>query len=340
MGPFTENFERAFGKLLGIREVVAVNSGTSALEIILRCIGVKGRTVIVPTNTFVATPAAAIHAGASVMFADTDSHLMLSRQDLEGLLDDNVGAVVIVHIGGFVHPEVNEIRRLCEDRNLPLVEDAAHAHGSRLGELLAGTFGVASAFSFYPTKLLTTGEGGAIATNDLELAEKARVLRDQGKAGFDRNYHVALGHNWRMGELNAALGLRQLNALPRFIHHRQSIAAVYDASLSDLNLGQPMEVPRQSLPNYYKYVFFLRDGVNRAQLKARLKVEFDVALSGEVYEMPCHLQPVFQNLGIGGHRKLADSERLCAQHICLPIFSDMTAEEQQHVVHALQEMKA
>src|SRR2546430_2327951 len=254
LGPYTQEFELAWSKWLGRRYSVAVNSGTSALEIILRCLNVAGRTVLIPTNTFFATPAAALHAGAKVRFVDVVKHLMVDEVAVERALNSDIAALIVVHIGGYVHPEIRRLADMCSERGVPLVEDAAHAHGSSLGSNLAGTFSAASAFSFFPTKLMTTGEGGIIATDDEGIDQKARTLRDQGKARENANFHVELGYNWRMSELNAALGISQLRRLDGFIEHRRRAAERYLTGLRGVNGVIPMPGIAGLHPNYYKYV--------------------------------------------------------------------------------------
>src|SRR5205807_3909610 len=153
---------------------------------------------------------------------------------LERIIDRDTAAIVVVHIGGYVHPEIGMIREISEKHDIPLIEDAAHAHGSQLNGDFAGTLGLAAAFSFYPTKVLTTGEGGMITTNDEKLANDARILRDQGKANFNTNFHTKLGYNWRMGELNAALGIHQLKRLPEFLSCRRRTAKIYTNGLRSM----------------------------------------------------------------------------------------------------------
>lgn len=338
LGPFTEQFERAYADMLGVNHAVAVNSGTSALEIIFRSIGVKGKTVIIPTNTFFATPAAAIHAGARVELVDIATHLMLDADALDGAINRDTAAVVVVHIGGYVHPDIRRIREVCEQRGVPLIEDAAHAQGSRLNGAFAGTFGLAAAFSFYPTKVITTSEGGLIATNDDRLAEEARTLRDQGKPNFSANVHTKLGYNWRMGELNAALGVHQLRRLPEFLSARRKAARTYREGVRGLpGIAQSDDVD-SSDPNFYKYVVLLKHNQRRAELKAKLKRDFDISLSGEVYEIPCHLQPVFRGGNDISHSQLVRSEDLCSRHICLPVYSDMTEAETDYVLAGLRKI--
>ncbi len=334
LGKFGRELEDRFAANCGARYAVAVSSGTSALEIALRALGVEGREVLVPANTFFATAAAAIHAGARVRFLDCDPQTMaVSVADLAEQIGPRTAGVIVVHIGGLVTPHIEEIRRLCAERGVWLLEDAAHAHGSALGGRMAGTFGVAGAFSFYPTKVMTAGEGGMIVTNDERLRDEALIYRDQGKASFTQNAHTRLGSNWRMSELHAAVALSQLARLDEFIAHRQRIARIYDAALADGRLGlRPLAVPEGVRCNYYKYVVYLPDGIDRAALKRLLREEYEIGLSGEVYETPLHEQPVFAPYR---DRSLPGAEYICARHICLPISAVMSEEQARFVVDAL-----
>src|SRR5262245_61239552 len=311
LGPIGEQLEQEFAARHGATHAIAVASGTSALEIVLRTIGVDGRQVIVPANTFHATAAAVLAAGGRPRFADCDpATLAVDPASVAGLMGPATAAVVVVHIGGLVAPAVRDVQSLCDEAGMALVEDAAHAHGSSLDGRSAGTFGVAGTFSFYPTKVMAGGEGGMIVTDDAYLADEARVYRDQGKASFLTNLHTRLGSNWRMSEPHAAIILTQLRRLDQFIAHRTALAAGYDDALGDLGFGL-VGMADEARSNYYKYIAYLPDGIDRSVLKKRLREEHDVSLSGEVYEVPLHLQPVFERWAEG---PLPGAEELCARH--------------------------
>jgi perosamine synthetase len=334
LGEHGRRFEEEFASVCQVPYAVAVNSGTSALEIILRSIGVENREVIVPTNTFFATAAAVIHARGRVRFADCDpSTFALEIESLRECLNANTAAVVLVHIGGVITPGIGEIGELCARAGVSLVEDAAHAQGSLFGDKPAGSFGRAAAFSFYPTKVMTSGEGGMITTRDEDIHREALIYRDQGKEGFTTNYHVRLGYNWRMSEPHAVIGRAQLRRLPEFIERRRHIAQIYAAGLPALGAEvQSLSIPPGVRSNYYKYIAMLDPGIDRAELKRVLREKFGVGLSGEVYETPCHEQPIFADQTAG---PLPRAEEICARHICLPISAKMESKDAEYVLDSL-----
>jgi len=344
LGPNTERLEEAFASRHQVGHAVAVSSGTAALEIALRGLaapdgsaaGLAGRTVIVPANTFFATAAAVIHAGGVPRFADIDpATFTLSPATVEPVFDDlgeRCAGIVIVHIGGFVSPDTAALADLCRARGLFLLEDAAHAHGATFAGRAAGSIGDAGAFSFYPTKVITSGEGGIITTADERLRDDARIYRDQGKAGFLGGDHVRLGYAWRMSELHAAVGLVQLARLDEFVAVRRRIARLYDEALAAIPGITPVLAPEGSQPNYYKYLAVLDEGIDRAALKKVLREEHGVGMSGEVYAGPLHRQPIFAGLPAG---PLPVSEDLCARHVCLPVHNDMADTEAEQVIDGL-----
>ncbi len=333
LGKYGAQFENNFAEFCGVRQAIAVNSGTSSLEIILRALGVEGNDVLVPTNTFFATAAAVVHAGGNPKFVDMDPETFSVRaEDVEKSLTCRTAGIIVVHIGGIVTPQMPALVDLAKRRGIWLVEDAAHAHGSRLGSTRAGAFGIAGSFSFYPTKVMTSGEGGMIVTNDDRIAEESRIYRDQGKASFTVNAHVRMGNNWRMSEPHAIIGLKHLERLPAMIADRQAIAAIYSEGLAGLRNLKTLKIPPEGTCNYYKYIAVLNEKRDRKELKRILRESYEVSLAGEVYEEPLHKQPVFSPYTSG---TLPVSEDLCARHICLPIFSGMDKEDAHRVLAAL-----
>jgi dTDP-4-amino-4,6-dideoxygalactose transaminase len=227
---------------------------------------------------------------------------------------------------------VGELSDLARRKGLWLVEDAAHAHASSHGGVSAGAFGVAGTFSFYPTKVMTSAEGGMITTDDDRIAEEARGYRDQGKASFLQNAHTRMGYNWRMSEPHAIIGLRHLERLDAMVADRRRVAALYDEGLRGRRGLRPLAVPTGGFCNFYKYVAVLAEKRDRAALKKELRERFSVSLSGEVYETALHAQPVFEPWAT---RSLPVAEDLCARHVCLPVFSGMEDADARRVLAAL-----
>jgi perosamine synthetase len=336
LGKYGAEFEQKFARFCGLPYGIGVNSGTSALEIILRSLGVEGKDVLVPTNTFFATAASVVHAGGNPVLVDMDPESFgVSPESVARSLTPKTAGLVVVHIGGIVSSRMPELVEFASRKGLWLVEDAAHAHGSSYQGKSAGAFGVAGSFSFYPTKVMTSGEGGMIVTADKGIAEEATIYRDQGKASFTQNAHIRMGYNWRMSEPHAIIGLKHLERLPAMIKDRQSIAAQYDDALRSFKNLTLLQTPNAGVCNYYKYIAVLKERRDRKELKTVLRGHHGVSLTGEVYEEPLHKQPVFAQYA---DIPLPVSEDLCARHICLPIFSGMQAAEARHVISALAEV--
>lgn len=332
-GKHAEEFEEKFARYIGCKHAVTVASGTAALEIAFRAIVIQGYDVIVPTNTFAATAHAVIHAGGKPVFADIIADMNISIDDVRKRMTPRTKVIVPVHVGGLVSPSLYELMELTEQYSVDVVEDAAHAHGSMLNGRKAGTFGLANAFSFFSTKVMTTGEGGMISTNCDEIAERAKLLRDQGK--IRGNLVGTIGYNWRMTEIQAIVGLAQLRLLEEIVEKRHRIAKLYDESLKGIPELQPLEIPKNVRHNYYKYLVFLQKGRDPEILAERLKEKHNVSLAGYVYEVPLHRQPVFKEYGDVNGYPVADD--LCTRHIALPIYPQMTEDEAKYVVESLKQ---
>ncbi len=329
LGEFGLQFERSFAEYTGNSHAVAVSSGTAALEIILRTIGVKGGQVIVPTNTFGATVIPVLRTGAVPVFADCALDLTMCPEDVARKMSGDVKAVITVHIGGLISPHTLELQTLCAKENVPLIEDAAHAAGSSLDGKKAGSFGIAAAFSFFSTKLMTCGEGGMIVTDDEHIDAGARLLRNHAKSA--RNRMINHGYNWRLTEVQALMGIRQLNRLDEFVTRRNVIAASYDRILDDLECVRILYPPARTVHNRYKYVVLL-ESCSPQDVEIALRDKYGIPLGGYVYKEPCHRQPAFEKFG-GSDCVIA--EKLCASHICLPIYQDMTESQSKFVAESV-----
>lgn len=341
MGEKVVEFEEKFAEFTGTRYAVATNSGTSSLEIVLRAIGVQSSTVVVPSNTFIASATTVIHAGGKVIFADCQQeNLQLDPQDLRRKIRGDTKGVMLVHIGGIISPYFDEIKRICDQNGLFLLEDAAHAHGALIDGRKAGALGLAGSFSFYPTKVLTTAEGGMITTDDENIYRNSVILRDHGKANSEINTHVEFGYNWRFSELHAVLGLQQMTKVDTILAERRKLARMYDERLEEMKEIKKLQIPTNVVSSYYKYIVFLGDGFDREEVKRELKESYGISLTGEVYSHPCHSQPVFKKYPWTVANDPSDTfpqtEYVAKRHICLPLYPGLTEEEIEYVVKSLQ----
>ncbi|MEU4799918.1 DegT/DnrJ/EryC1/StrS family aminotransferase [Streptomyces sp. NPDC023327] len=339
-GPQVARFEELARPWTGTR-TAAVASGSAALEIALRVIGVAGRTVLMPVNTFFATAAAAVRAQSAVRFVDIElDGLGMDPDALRVALDrcPDTAAVLPVHIGGIVSPALDGVLAHCRERGIPVVEDAAHAFGATLDGRPAGGFGRFGAFSFFPTKVAVSGEGGLLSAALPGDLEQVRRWRDHGKSAQGSTLHDRPGGNWRLSELHAAVGTVDLERFSRTLARRRELAARYDALLADVPGIRPHAVPRASGGNFYKYLAYPDpDGpLDRALLKKRLRERHGVALAGEVYDHLLCDHPYFAS---GAHRAapggFEHARWFARHHVALPLYPSLTEAEQIRVVAAL-----
>lgn len=337
LGEYTRAFEDGFKNYLQAGFATAVSTATAGLEIALRCLNVAGREVIVPTNTNYATAAAVVFAGGIPVFADMDEEsFSINLRDLQSKVTERTAGIIVVHIGGFITPEISNIQRYAAANGLFLLEDAAHAHGTVYLEKQAGTFGDIGVFSFYPTKVMTTSEGGMIITNNEYLHKETLYYRDQGKEEAFRCYHIRMGNSYRMGEINALMGLTQLAKLERMIEERNRVARIYDSYFTDHPHMQVIKVPNQR-SNYYKYIMVLDAQIDVEQVKAWMLQEKGVQSGGEVYRYALHEQPVFAQWVKEGE-SFPVAERILKQQYCPPCYPDLTDEEAHYVAQSLLEI--
>ncbi len=344
MASKVQEFEKRFAGFCGTRHAIGTNSGTSALEIILRAIDVSDGTVVMPSNTYMATPLAAIKAGAAVIFTDCQKdNMQMDPEDLSKKIREDTKAVIIVHIGGIISPEIEKIQDICKSRQIPLVEDAAHAHGAEYLLKKAGRFGVAAAFSFYPTKVLTTAEGGMIVTDSDSILKKSIILREHGKKDHAFNVHVEIGDNWRFSELHAVLGIQQMKKAADILAERRRIARRYDELLTDIDWLRGLTIPDSIRSSYYKYIAFLKGDLDRDRVKQALVDKRGVQLTGEVYASPCHSQPMFDKYPQACSNERADrfpnTDFVCQRHICLPLYPGLQDEEIEYVAQSLRTLE-
>lgn len=333
LGPHLERFEQEFAAHLGVRHAVGLSSGTAPLEIALRFWQVEGREVIVPTNTFVASANAVLLAGGTPVLADIcPACLSSSYAQIKARLTPETRGVMVVHLAGIIPPEIEDIQQLCRERGLFLLEDAAHAHGASWRGQPAGSLGDAAGFSFFPTKVITCGEGGMLTTDDPQLADFARRYRCHG---LDRQSGalMQLGNNYRLPELSAALGVKQLARLEEFVRERNRLAAHYLERLAGMP-GLGLFPPRaDQVHSYYKFPVLLPSGCDRPQVAQALQEEFGVE-TGSAYWPPCHRHPLYCDRFPPALFPVA--EDLLPRVLTLPLFVGLEEADIDWVCRALQ----
>ena len=332
LGPSVADFEHKFAMYCQSGYAIAVNSGTSALHLALLAIGVgRGDEVIIPAMTFIATASAVVYTGAIPVPVDIDPEsYCLNPALLEAAITPRTKAIMPVHLYG-QPADMDKIIAIAERHRLPVLEDAAHAHGAEYGGKRCGSLGKLAGFSFYPGKNLGAyGEGGAVTTNDGCLAERIRMLRDWGAK--ERYKHELKGYNYRIdGIQGAVLGVK-MKYIQRWNEQRRQVAALYRQKLAENN--HISMSPERSYAHHVYHIFAICHP-QRDLLACRLKTA-GVA-TGIHYPTPIHLQPCFAELGY----KRGDfpvAERLARTELSLPIFPEMTSEQVEFVVKTIKEI--
>lgn len=324
-GPEGREFEDEFASFVGTKHAVAVGSGTAALHVSLLALEVgRGDQVIVPSFTFAATANVVRLCGATPVFVDVDptTYCMVPAA-VEAATTRRTVAVMPVHLFG--HPaDLASLHDIAARHSLAIVEDAAQAHGAMFDGRPVGSWGTCGAFSFYPTKNMTTGEGGMVTTNDSGLAEKVRAIRNQGMTV--RYRHDLVGLNERMTEMQAAIGRVQLRRLSGWTKARQGNAAFYDGALKP-SMGLPV-VAEAATHVYHQYTLRLPD---RDRVTKRLE-EAGIGY-GIYYPTPTHLQPPY----VGSGPQLPVTERLAVEVLSIPVRPDLTRQELDQIAQALNE---
>lgn len=318
------DFERRFGAYVGVGHVHGVNSGTDALIIALLALGVgPGDEVITQANTFHATVAAIRLVGATPVLVDADSESFdFDHRQLRGVITERTKALLPVHLYGKTAP-LAEILEVSEEYKLPVIEDAAQAHGARVNGKRAGSLGSLGCFSFHPSKnLAAAGDSGAVVTNDPALAEKVRVLRELGQQV--QNHHVTVGLNSKLDAIQACILSWKLPKLDEWNGHRRQVAAWYRERLAQL----PLDFQRLRGDEDHIYHLLQVRCKRRDELLAHLRsAGVDVVVR---YPVPIHMQPAFTNCG-WRKGQFPVAERLARELLCLPIRPDMTEGEVDYV---------
>jgi len=286
---FTQLFEEKWASYTGIGSVTFSSWGGAALAA-LEFFSIKGKTVLCPSNTFMATPLSVMKAGGNVEFVDCNKNdLCMSYDDLKDKVEKyHPAAVWVVHIGGHIAFQIGEIAALCRERGIVLLEDCAHAHGAKWDKMAAGSWGDAGVYSFYATKTISTGEGGMLCSRNKDLLDFARKYRNYGK--FD--YKIE-GLNYRMNEFTAAIGCVQVDRLNDIVSWKNEYAEKH----LHAKFSNRIKFPNNMISGYYKYIVF--DSIEKS--------------TGKVYDQPCH------NIMNRGY-ELPNTSWVARNHWCVPLY--------------------
>jgi dTDP-4-amino-4,6-dideoxygalactose transaminase len=343
MGPRTAEFEEAFAELLGVRHAVAVSSCTAALHLAYLAAGLgPGDEIIMPSFTFVATAAAAVYAGATPVFADIIGldNPSIDPADVERKLTSRTKAVAVVHFGGYP-AAVDELRDLCQQRGLALIEDCAHTPSVSLDGKKLGSFGLAGAFSFFSNKVFAIGEGGLVATDDDAVASFARSRRSHAMSAGTWQRHtrhsdaydvLGLGFNYRIDEPRSALALSRLGRLEDNMARRRELTFRYRAALGDLEgLVLPFRDGDVACSSGYVMAVFVLEPERRGSFRKGLLEHYGIQTS--VFYPPVHEFTAYRRLLPPA--SLPRTELAGRTEVTLPLFTHMTTEQQDRVIEAV-----
>ncbi|MGC9291536.1 MAG: DegT/DnrJ/EryC1/StrS family aminotransferase [Acidobacteriaceae bacterium] len=336
IGPRTDAFEAAMAAYIGVPYAIAVSSGTAGLHLCVRALGIgEGDEVIVPSFAFIAVANVVRYERATPVFVDIDlTTLNLDPEKVEAAITPRTKAILVVHTFG-VPAEMAALLEIAQRHHLRVIEDACEAIGAEYDDKKAGSFGDAAVFAFYPNKQITTGEGGMIVTRDPALARKMRALRNQGRYETDDWFqHEELGYNYRISEINCALGLEQLRRIGPILARREAVARAYTGFLHanvDLVLP-PLGLPRRRI-SWFVYVVRLHGRFTQAQRDAVLRGLTAQGIGCGRYFAPIHLQPSYA--AWRGPACLPVTEFHATRTIALPFFNRITETEIGQVCLAL-----
>ena len=342
-GKYVQNFEAKFAAKVGCQYAVATNSCTSALEIAIRSLGIQEKTILVPSQTFVASVNSIIMSGNTPMILDIDQNTMcLSAGQVIDKLNDDVGAVLWVHMAGMVSPDILRIKSECESRGIFIIEDAAHAHGASSDGISAGNLGHVGCFSFYPTKVMATGEGGMITTNDKHVFDIASILRSHGAvrnpesiAGLDYGVEAKYAsQNFRMTEMSAIMGLTQLEHLDHFVNRRNHIADLYSQQLKQHDEITLFPKLNNTVHSYWNFYFML-NGIDREQFAKSLLYNYGIQ-TANAYDPPCHEQTLYKDFIISEGYPIANN--VLKRHISLPMYFELTDDDIRYITNSVGEV--
>ena len=345
-GKYVTEFEELFAEYCGTKYAVATNSGATSLEVMLRATDVCCKKFLVPTQTFVASVSAIVRSNNIPVITDVDPVTQCLNLDIiKQNVDDDTAGIMWVHMGGMIAPDYFEIKKYCEENNLLLLEDASHAVGASIDNIKAGNLGFAAAFSLFATKIITSGEGGIITTNNKVFADKCRVLRNHGcernpspVPGLDFGVNCTVASsNYRMPEMAAAIGVTQIKRADEFVSKRNILADKYKSLLNGEILEVP-DIPSNITMTWWQYIVALPKGTSleqRTEFVKDLLEKYNIP-TANAYWPACHVQPAF--LKYVGNSEYPVADDLLERHFALPMYVEMDLDQVEYVANSVNKL--
>ena len=339
-GAYVAKFESKFKEEIGTDYAIATSSCTSALEIAIRSLGLENTNILVTTNTWMSCANVILLTGNKPVFVDINADtLNMDTDDLISKLE-GVGAILWVHMAGLISPDFFKVKKICDKKGIRIIEDCAHAHGATINGKLAGSLGDVGCFSFYPTKIMATGEGGMITTNNADIAAKADIYRNHGTT---RNPQKVLGldygvtchypsQNYRMTEIAGILGLYQLEHLQSFVESRNHIADLYRKYLKDIP-GIKL-LPKYEGHSYWNFFILLEKDINRDEFAKILLYEYGIQ-TANAYAPSIHQQEMFKPYLNG--TKLPTADDILSRHISLPMYVTLNEQDIKSITDCIKD---
>jgi perosamine synthetase len=337
-GPVVKEFEKNFAIYLNSKYTIAVSSGTAALHTTLLALGIGNKDeVILPADTYIATANTVLYVGAKPVFSDSDPLTFnISPEDIKEKITKKTKAIIVVHLGG--NPcEMKEINKIAIDSNLFVIEDAAHAIGSKYKGIYCSTLGAAGTFSFYPNKIITTAEGGLVCTNLEWLSNKINIIRNQGRNKYGPSEVKELGFTYRLSDIHAAIGLTQLKYVDKFVENRNMLAKIYNNELKKLSWIIPQHIEENNLSSYYAYIIKLKKD---APIKRDILVKelHKNGIETSILFQPVHTLEMYLKLFRFKKGSFPVAEELGEFSLALPMFNEMSVNDVKYVVNQINEI--
>jgi dTDP-4-amino-4,6-dideoxygalactose transaminase len=336
-GPYVKRFEKAFAQVTGEpKHAIAVNSGTAALHVALLCMDIgPGDEVIVPAFTFVASANAVLMVGAKPVFADIEADTYnLDPEDVENKITTKTKAVIAVNLNG-LPVNYTKLRQITTKHKLHLIEDAAQSIGASFKNKMSGNLADISCFSLYATKNLTTGEGGVITTNNSAWAKKARRLRHHGQELDTKYYYYSLGYNYRLTDIQAAIGLGQMTTLSAETKRRQTIARYYTKTLANVHGLTLPHIPKDQTHVFHQYTLRIKPTYKFSRSELQQKLHDQGIPTGIYYPKPLYS---FAHLRQGRKIHLPQTTLACKEVLSLPIHPHLTDTEIEYIAQAVRNL--